>query len=72
MRAQSNMATIYAHGLGVKRNLPEAASWFEQASKDGYALAEFNLGLMYSIGSGVIQDYKSCILVYKCCRTWIC
>ena len=35
----------------------QAARWFQLAAKQGYAHAQFNLGLMYDNGLGVLQDY---------------
>ena len=32
--------------------------WFRRAANQGFAKAQFNLGLMYYNGDGVAQDYK--------------
>ena len=31
--------------------------WYRLAAAQGYALAQFNLGLMYARGTGVPEDY---------------
>lgn len=34
----------------------EAVKWYQKAAEQGHALAQFNLGVMYSLGRGVPQD----------------
>ena len=50
------------NGMGVfERELGgdplEAIKWFRKAADQGHASAQFNLGVMYIKGKGVIQDY---------------
>jgi TPR repeat protein len=54
--AQFDLGVLYAQGLGVKRDLTEAASWYRKAAEQGNAEAEFALGQMYSRGWGVPRD----------------
>ena len=35
--------------------------WFSKAAEQGYAQAQFNLGLMYGRGEGVRQDYAEAV-----------
>ena len=35
----------------------EAVGWWRKAAEQGYAKAQFNLGIMYGNGRGVPQDY---------------
>ena len=35
----------------------QAASWYRKAAEQGQVVAQLNLGLMYSRGEGVPQDY---------------
>jgi TPR repeat protein len=48
---------MYANGRGVKRNYAEALKWWRRAAEQGYASAQFSLGLMYEKGDGVAQDF---------------
>lgn len=48
---------MYAHGQGVPQNFIVAAGWYRCASDQGFANAQFQLGLMYDRGQGVPQDY---------------
>lgn len=48
---------MYHKGEGVEGDYATAAEWFRRAAKQGYVMAQFNLGLMYYNGDGVIQDY---------------
>ena len=47
---------MYANGEGVLEDDIEAVKWFKLAAEQGYAKAQYNLGLMYDNGEGVIQD----------------
>jgi|RhiMethySRZTD1v2_1073278.scaffolds.fasta_scaffold43770_4 TPR repeat protein len=55
-RAQSLLGWAYWGGVGVKKDLAEAAKWFTAAARqeDGYALA--SLAGFYYRGTGVVQD----------------
>ena len=35
----------------------DAVRWYQLAAEQGYAEAQFNLGVMYASGAGVPQDY---------------
>ncbi|MBT5159564.1 MAG: sel1 repeat family protein, partial [Alphaproteobacteria bacterium] len=48
----------YDDGQGVTQDYKEAAKWYLKAAKQGYAKAQFNLGVKYDDGQGVTQDYK--------------
>ena len=54
--AQFDLGVLYAQGLGVRRDMTEAARWYRQAADQGNAEAEFALGQMYSRGWGVPRD----------------
>ena len=44
-------------GQGVPQNYEEAVMWYRQAAEQGYATAQFWLGLSYVTGRGVPKDY---------------
>ncbi len=48
---------MYAMGRGVPQNDAQALFWIRKAADQGYAAAQFSLGLMYANGRGVPQDY---------------
>lgn len=61
-------------GPGVGRDLRAAADWYRQAALTGDAVAQMNLGQLYSEGRGVPQD-RICALAWftlaaKQGRTW--
>jgi hypothetical protein len=39
---------MHANGWGVKQNNEEALKWFKKAADQGSALAQFNIGILYS------------------------
>ena len=47
---------MYANGRGVPQDDAEAVRWSRLAADQGYAAAQYNLGLMYANGEGVSQD----------------
>ena len=47
------MGNIYVSGQGVKQDDVKALKWFRKAAEQGFAPAQFNLGVMYYNGRGV-------------------
>ena len=49
---------MYEEGKGVRQNYTQAEQWYRKAAEQGYANAQYNLGVMYAKGEGVRQNYK--------------
>ena len=66
LESQNYIGVMHYMGLGMERRDPTTASeWFRRAAREGYAPAQFNLGMMYRSGDGVEQDlYKSFLWIY--------
>jgi TPR repeat protein len=47
---------MYMKGDGVSVDQSEAARWTQRSAEQGFAKAQFHLGLMYSQGLGVKRD----------------
>jgi len=47
---------MYMKGDGVLVDRLEAARWTQKSAEQGFAKAQFHLGLMYSQGLGVKRD----------------
>jgi TPR repeat protein len=59
--AQFQLAVAYDSGRGEKRNLAEAASWYEKSAQGGFAEAQNSIGSLYLSGEGVPKDEpKAC------------
>ncbi len=56
--AITNIALMYADGVGVAKDPAQAITWFRQAADGGEGAAQYNLALMYARGEGTPQDYK--------------
>ncbi|MEO7744307.1 MAG: tetratricopeptide repeat protein [Usitatibacter sp.] len=54
--AQSNLATLYLFGRGVKRDPDRALEWSMKAAEKGNIVSQARLGAMYLAGDGVQQD----------------
>ena len=54
--AQTNIAVMFAQGLGVPKDMAAAAKWFQLAAKAGNPKALFKLATMYATGDGVEHD----------------
>ena len=48
---------MYYTGKGVPQDDQEAVRWYRLAAEQGFAVAQYDLGLMYDTGEGVPQDY---------------
>ncbi len=48
--AQAMMGVLLEHGRGTKKNLQEAASWYEKAARSGHVGAMFALAMMHLDG----------------------
>ena len=78
--AQYNLGVMYAngqdvqlfnpdgyksYGQGVPLDYTEAVKWYRKAAEQGYAKAQYNLGVMYANGQGVQQDYTEAVKWYR-------
>jgi TPR repeat protein len=50
---------LYHQAQGVPQDYAEARQWYEKAAAQGYAMAQYNLGLLYDNGDGVPQDFAT-------------
>ena len=55
-QSQYNLAVLYTQGLGVPRNLKQAANWMQKSADQNLAAGELGLGVLYENGQGVPQD----------------
>ena len=39
------------------QNYKQAVKWFTKTAKQGFAQSQYNLGVLYDNGHGVLQDY---------------
>ena len=54
--SQTTLASMYEKGEGVHRNIQLALKWYQKAALQGFALAEYHLGRMYS---GAVEDVEA-------------
>ena len=54
--AEYQLACLYQNGLGVRRDLGEAVTWFLAAANHNVTAAAATLGILYSLGIGVPRD----------------
>ena len=47
LSAQNSLGAIYANGIEVTKDGPEAMKWFRKAADQGHARAQFNLGKLW-------------------------
>jgi len=65
VQAQYNVAHAYFTGKGVEKvDLELAAHYYELAARQGFLLAQINLGNMYRNGYGVPQDLEKAKFYY--------
>jgi len=50
---------MYKNGEGVSQDYTKALDWYTKAAEQGFAKAQYNLGLIYvEGGEGIPQDYN--------------
>ena len=47
---------MYSEGIGTTKNAKEAARWVRKAAQQGFAEAQYVMGLMYAHGEGVTSN----------------
>ena len=52
-------------GRGVPQRDTEAVTWFRKAAKQGNAIGQFNLGMMYLHGIGVPQSDTEAVMWFR-------
>ena len=57
--AQRGLGLLYQDGHGVERNDVKAARWFEKAARQGGAVVQYHLEMLYRSGCGVKQKPRS-------------
>jgi uncharacterized protein len=63
--AESSLASMYAEGKGVQKDMQQAVYWWRRAAKDGDAKSVYNLALIYSEGNVVAKDEKQAAIWYR-------
>jgi hypothetical protein len=61
VEAQLRLASLYATGEGVARDLKKAAAWHRKAAEQGNARGQCLLGLDYAEGLGVKKDLPEAV-----------
>jgi TPR repeat protein len=56
-QAQFSLGIKFAND-GAAQDFTQAAQWYLKAADQDHALAQFNLGIMYARGQGVLRDDK--------------
>ena len=64
-KAQFELGEYYYNGQLTAQDLPKALAWFEQASLQGLAQAQWRLGLMFARGEGVPANRVQAFIVLK-------
>ena len=65
-KSQLLYGSLYEDGKGgLEQNYKEAVFWYKKAADQGYAQAQYNLGLLYEDGRGIDQDYYEASQWYK-------
>tara|TARA_B100000767_G_scaffold223495_1_gene212422 strand:+ start:271 stop:432 length:162 start_codon:yes stop_codon:yes gene_type:complete len=47
---------MYYKGYGTRQDCFKSVRWWKLAAEQGYAKAQFNLGIIYANGNSVVQD----------------
>lgn len=63
--AQYNLGDSYENGVGISRNVTEAAKWYRLAAEQGHSGAQDALGRLYENGLGVTLDFGEAMKWYS-------
>lgn len=64
--SQCALGEFYANGtFGVAQNIAEAVKWYRRAAEQNQAEAQYNLGICYSKGEGVVEDQMEALKWYR-------
>ena len=63
--AEFEIATRYAEGTVVPKDLAEAAKWYAKSADAGVAMAQYRLGSLYERGQGVPKDLTQAVNWYQ-------
>ena len=63
--AAFEIATRYADGDRVAKDLAKAAEWYQRAAEGGVAVAQYRLGSLYERGQGVAKDLTKAVNWYQ-------
>ena len=63
--AMSNLAFMFAKGIGVEKDETQSIYWYKNAAVKGHLNSQYNLGVIYAKGRGVTQDYNESFKCYK-------
>ena len=56
---------MYASGKGVPLNMEKSFEWYLQAANQGFAPAQYNVGVAYDLGRGVEKNNDQKFIWYK-------
>jgi TPR repeat protein len=62
--SQFKLATLYAHGKGIKRNMRTSVNWLQAAADQGHPEAQYNLASAFQHGNGVKVDVEAALNWY--------
>ena len=55
---------MYYHGKGVAQDYKQAVKLYRQAAEQGYAEAQYRLGVVYEKGKGVTKNTQTAYMFY--------
>ena len=62
---QCSLARRYQNGDGVPQDDRKAVYWYHKAAEQGYATAQFELGVRYHCGLGIYKDKQQTVYWYR-------
>ena len=64
-KAQFEIGLRYTEARGVKRDLKEAAKWYQYSAAQGFAPGQYRLGSLFEKGVGVDRDITKAAMWYE-------
>ena len=64
-RPNTTSAFAITDGEGVAKDAAEAVKWYRKAAEQGFAAAQYNLGVCYYSGEGVAKDAAEAVKWFR-------
>jgi TPR repeat protein len=63
--SQYVIGLMYAHGIGIEKNIDNAFKWYKLAAEKGHAESPYQIGHMYEYGEGIEINEQEAFKWYK-------
>ena len=56
---------MYSKGIGVPKDFEASARWYRKAADQGFAIAQYSLGVAFNFGKGLSRDFVAAAKLFR-------